>query len=416
MNTYVPPRPTHAWRGDHTRIPAWIYSDPATYDREMSVFFAGPTWNFVGLDCEIPELGSYKRGFVGNRSVIVTRDMNNAVHVLENRCSHRGTPLCWQERGQAKDLTCPYHQWRFELNGSLASVPFQHGLGAKGGMDANFDRADHGLGKLTVYRRGGAIWASFHPDPPDFETYCGPEMLANVDRLFSGKPLRLMGYSRQLIPCNWKLYWENSRDSYHATLMHTFFVLFGLFRADAAKTRVGSLAGGKHASVSSTFIGQKASADRSQMTRLDSDLRLNDMETVTPRQEFSEIAAYGLQVFPSVFMQTNLNSLLTRQLVPRSPESVELIWTFFGFADDDDELRRLRLKQANLVGPAGFVSMDDSEVLAEVQRIVSKYPDAEGVLEMGGHGTGPEDTMLTEAQLRGFYDFYRVAMGFANAA
>jgi anthranilate 1,2-dioxygenase large subunit len=107
-----------------------------------------------------------------------------------------------------------------------------------------------------------------------------------------------------------------------------------------------------------------------------------------------------------------MNSLLTRQVVPRDPENVELIWTFFGFADDDEELQRLRLKQANLVGPAGFVSMDDSEVLAEVQRVVSEYPDAEGVLKMGGSGTAPTDTMLTEAQLRGFYQFYRAAMGF----
>jgi anthranilate 1,2-dioxygenase large subunit len=112
-------------------------------------------------------------------------------------------------------------------------------------------------------------------------------------------------------------------------------------------------------------------------------------------------------------MQTNMNSLLTRQVVPRDPENVELIWTFFGFADDDEELQRLRLKQANLVGPAGFVSMDDSEVLAEIQRAVSKYPEAEGVLKMGGSGTEPTDTMLTEAQLRGFYQFYRTAMGFA---
>jgi anthranilate 1,2-dioxygenase large subunit len=414
VDTHSPSPPFRSWPLDPTRVPAWIYTDQSVFDREMAVLFGGRTWNYVGLECEIPEPGSYKRSWIGNRSIVVTRDISGGVHAMENRCSHRGTPLCWQERGTAKDLTCPYHHWRFELNGELASVPFQRGFGGKGGMDPGFDRSDHGLHKLTVYRRGGAIWASVHKEPPDFEVYCGPELLANVDRLFSGKPLRLIGYSRQLIPCNWKLYWENSRDSYHATLMHTFFVLFGLFRADGANTRVAALGGGQHASVSSTFVGQKAAiVDASEMTRLDSRLHLNDMEMVTPRQEFSEIAAYGVQVFPSVFMQTNMNSLLTRQVVPRDPENVELIWTFFGFADDDEELQRLRLKQANLVGPAGFVSMDDSEVLAEIQRAVSKYPEAEGVLKMGGSGTEPTDTMLTEAQLRGFYQFYRTAMGFA---
>ena len=99
--------------------------------------------------------------------------------------------------------------------------------------------------------------------------------------------------------------------------------------------------------------------------------------------------------------------------VPRDPENVELIWTFFGFADDDEELQRLRLKQANLVGPAGFVSMGRTAIFSPKSSAVSKYPEAEGMLKMGGSGTEPTDTMLTEAQLRGFYQFYRTAMGFA---
>lgn len=401
------------WEGGVDRVPMWIYTDPALFEREMETFFGGPTWNYVGLECEIPEPGMFRKSWVGTKPVLLVRDADGSINVMENRCAHRGTPLCWEERGQVKSLTCPYHQWTFNLSGGLVSVPFQRGINGKGGMTKDFDKTQHSLRRLKVTVRGGAIWASFNENPPSFEDYVGPELLTNIDRLFSGRPLRLLGHSRQLIPCNWKIYWENTRDTYHATLLHTFYVSFGLFRADSAKIRIAPLEGGKHNTVVSTFVGKKKTAEATQMGRLQSDMGLNDMETVTPRLEFPEQSAQGLQVFPSAFLQTNLNSLLTRQIIPRSPGTVELVWTYFGFADDDEEMQRLRLKQANLVGAAGYVSMDDSEVLSQMQRVVSKYPGGKGVLELGGSGTdaGEGDTMLTETQLRAFYAFYRDVMG-----
>src|SRR3954466_6148205 len=86
----------------HNRVPAWIYSDPELFRREMESFFYGPTWNYVGLQCEVPQRGSYKRSWVGQKPVIVTHSNDGEISVLENRCAHRGAPLCWQNRGQAK--------------------------------------------------------------------------------------------------------------------------------------------------------------------------------------------------------------------------------------------------------------------------------------------------------------------------
>ena len=53
-----------------------------------------------------------------------------------------------------------------------------------------------------------------------------------MDRVFNGKSLKILGYSRQLIPSNWKLMFENLKDPYHATLLHVFLISFGLFRGD----------------------------------------------------------------------------------------------------------------------------------------------------------------------------------------
>src|SRR5690606_14295694 len=101
------------------------------------------------------------------------------------------------------------------------------------------------------------------------------------------------------------------------------------------------------------------------------------------------------------------NCLVIRHIIPKSPTEHELAWTYFGYADDDEELHRLRMKQGNLVGPAGYVSLEDSEVLAQMQPVVSSIPDSVQVLEMGGRDTAPQETMMTETLIRAFYSFYR---------
>ena len=58
-----------------------------------------------------------------------------------------------------------------------------------------------------------------------------------------------------------------------------------------------------------------------------------------------------------------------------------------------------------------FVSMDDSEMLNQVQIGVTGYPEARGIVEMGGRDTEPADYMVTEVLIRSFYDYYRNAMG-----
>ncbi len=412
MNVTSPIDSVRHWPSETgTHVPAWIYSDPALFEDEMAAFFYGPTWNYVGLTCEIPHSGAFKRSWIGKKSVVVVRDDAGEIHVLENRCAHRAAPVCWKNKGDMESIVCPYHQWTYDLRGNLTSVPFRRGVRGQGGMPSDFALEDHGLRRLRTTVRGGSIWASFAENPPDFASYCGPEFLSHIDRLLAAKPLRLIGYSRQLIPCNWKLYFENSRDPYHATLLHTFFIRFGIYRADSPGIRTASTEGGRHMINYSANAGTQRTETAAQMTRFQNDFNLSDLESVTPRVEFADYGTCGLQLFPGVFLQQHANALGLRHIIPRDPTSVELSWTFYGYEDDDEAMRRLRLKHSNLTGPAGYVSMDDSEVLAQLQDTVSSYTEAVGVFEMGGRETEPQETMLTELGIRAFYKFYRQVMG-----
>ena len=95
--------PQEGW----TRIPFWVYTDPELFEREMETFFYGRSWNYVALDCEVPEPGAYKRSWIGTRQVIVVRQKDGGVAVLENRCAHRGSRVCWQNKGKVElKATC----------------------------------------------------------------------------------------------------------------------------------------------------------------------------------------------------------------------------------------------------------------------------------------------------------------------
>jgi salicylate 5-hydroxylase large subunit len=117
-------------------------------------------------------------------------------------------------------------------------------------------------------------------------------------------------------------------------------------------------------------------------------------------------------LWPNIIIQQQSNTLAMRQLVPRGTEQFDLMWTFFGYADDSAEMTQRRLRQANLMGPAGLVSIDDGEVMEFSQQGVRQRPGDTGMLEMGGHGVGDEDHMVTEAAIRAFYQHYRRVMEF----
>ena len=383
-----------------SRIPYWVYTDREVYEREQARIFRGPSWSYVALACEIPNPGDFVRTSVGETPVVVVRDRGGDVRCVVNRCAHRGAMFCREPHGNTTKFECPYHQWTYTLDGRLVGVPFEKGRNGEGGMPADFDVACNGLETLRVAERHGVVFASFSDDVEPLEEYLGDEMLGWFDRVFDGRELRLLGYMRQRLPCNWKLMFENIKDPYHATLLHVFLVSFGLFRADnPSSTRMDKT--GRH----SVLVSQRGKS-------LEGGLVLNDPSLLTPVKEFDGPATVVMQtLWPNLIVQQQSNTLAMRQMVPRGPTAHDLHWTFFGYADDTEEMTQIRLRQANLMGPAGFVSIDDGEVMRLSQDGVSVEVSRAGVAEMGGRDTEDADHMLTEGAIRAFYEHYRDVMG-----
>lgn len=400
------------------RVPYWVYLDQSVYELEQQRIFRGSTWNYVALEAEISNPGDFKSTAIGDTPVVVTRDRDGALHVVVNQCAHRGAKVCRQPHGNAKSFQCIYHQWNYDLKGNLVGVPFRLGVldgdCRVGGMPADFSLAGHGLRKLKVEAVNGVIFASFEDHTPPFRDYLGGLMWYYFERVFDGRPLRILGRMRQTIAGNWKLIFENIKDPYHASLLHVFLVSFGLFRADQ-KSKVEMDPTGGHAVLVSRRGEQMASAGTSDMASMKTDYTLHDRSLLAGRKEFKDDNTVVMQtIFPGLIVQQQSNTLAMRQILPMGPHAFELVWDFFGFADDDEEMRRIRLKQANLMGPSGLVSIDDAEAIEMCHKGIAAQPETCAVVELGGRDSRNEDHMVTETAIRGFYKHYRQVMGFAT--
>jgi salicylate 5-hydroxylase large subunit len=446
-STVFPTQPV--WEDDGThRIPFVAYTNEEIYRQELERFFYKGHWCYVGLEAEVPNPGDFKRTVVGERSVILVRDADGAINVVENVCAHRGMRFCRERHGNRKEFVCPYHQWSYTLKGDLQGVPFRRGVRqdgqVHGGMPADFKTSDHGLTKLKVATRGGVVFASFDHEVESFEDYLGPTILAYFDRLFNGRQLKILGYNRQRIPGNWKLMQENIKDPYHPGLLHTWFVTFGLWRADN-KSQLRMDAKHRHAAMISTRGSAGQAGSGSQVTQVSSfkaEMKLHDPSfiDIVPEawwagppspgrpqtagappggSEAHDAPSVGAPpvptavmttIFPSVILQQQVNSVSTRHIQPNGHGSFDFVWTHFGFEDDDEAMTHRRLTQANLFGPAGFVSADDGEVIEFSQQAFESKPFHRAVAELGGRGVEDTEHMVTETLIRGMYRYWRDVM------
>jgi salicylate 5-hydroxylase large subunit len=229
--------------------------------------------------------------------------------------------------------------------------------------------------------------------------------------VFDGRPLEIHGYLRQRIPSNWKLMFENIKDPYHASLMHVFLVSFGLFRLDQ-QSAMEMDDTGRHAVLVSRR-GDEASEDAAaELRSYKSKYQLQDPRLIEPVREFKGGATVVMQtVWPNLIVQQQSNALAMRQIVPLDAENFDLAWTVFGYADDPPEMRERRRRQANLFGPAGYVSVDDSEAMLLSQAGISGNDERNCFVELGGREIANHPHMVTETLIRGFYRHYRAVMG-----
>ena len=198
-----------------------VYIDQELYRLEMKHLFAN-AWVFVGHESQTPNKGDYFSTQVGDQPVIQVRHSDGEIHVLYNRCPHKGTKLVIDRTGNTgKFFRCPYHAWSFKTDGCLLAIPLKKGYQNTGLENTDSGKGMRAVGEVKNYR--GFIFCRLAESGISFEEYFGGS-LSSIDNMVdrspagrlevAGPPLRYMHH------CNWKMLVENQTDTCHPMVAH----------------------------------------------------------------------------------------------------------------------------------------------------------------------------------------------------
>jgi 3-phenylpropionate/trans-cinnamate dioxygenase subunit alpha len=202
---------------DGSWIQPEIFSDPALYELEKQRVF-GRSWLLLGHESQLPRPGSFLRTFMGEESVLVTRDRNGRIRAHLNACRHRGFQVCQEDRGVSQRFQCRYHGWTYDCDGSLVAVPGEASI-----YYNEIDKQKWGLApvaRVDTYK--GLIFGNFDADAPTLEAFLG-DMAWYLDVILDRRAggAELLGPNRWRIASNWKVVAENHcGDEYHVGFAH----------------------------------------------------------------------------------------------------------------------------------------------------------------------------------------------------
>jgi phenylpropionate dioxygenase-like ring-hydroxylating dioxygenase large terminal subunit len=217
-------------------FPASWYSDPRIYAFELDRIFTR-SWQLAAPLDQLANPGDHVVTGVAHIPIVVTRDLDGALHGFVNVCRHRAFPVA-RGNGNRKTLQCGYHGWTYELDGRLRTAP---GCGFEG----QFDKREFSLVPVAVDTFGGFVWVNPDPDaPPLRDAYPELEPLA-TERGVSFDGFRYVRRYSYEIPANWKVWVENATECYHCPTIHTksFSDAFDVSRDQYAYVNVGRLLG-----------------------------------------------------------------------------------------------------------------------------------------------------------------------------
>jgi phenylpropionate dioxygenase-like ring-hydroxylating dioxygenase large terminal subunit len=405
------------------RVHGSLYTDEAVFQAELEQIWYR-TWIYVGHESEVANRNDFVMKSIGPQPVIMVRDREGVVRLLQNRCPHRGNQVCVQDKGAAKQFTCPFHAWTFANTGELMGYAFPEGYAG----DPEADKAGLGLkpvARVASYR--GFVFGSFAADGPSLEEHLGAAA-ETLDRLCltapEGEIEVTAGFLKHRTRANWKLILENETDGYHPAFVHSS--IFGV-----ADSGIGGLYGDQSTAVTRDLGGGHTEVDlRPEFRKFDEPMRwfgttaerlpdyLARMNAAYGEKQAREIMVDGtphVMIFPNLFIAEIQLFVIQPLAVDETVQHV----TALQFKGAPDLNRRMRQQTMGSVGPAGFLLADDTAMYERTQRgLASRDPewlflgrgelrerrDVDGFLV--GHATD-------EVPSRGIWRHYRAMMELA---
>jgi phenylpropionate dioxygenase-like ring-hydroxylating dioxygenase large terminal subunit len=366
------------------RVHRDLYLSEELYALEQERLFAR-AWVFVGHASQVPKPGDYLTAEVAGRPLVLVRHQDGALHVLMNRCAHKGTMIVTDRTGNVgRAFRCPYHSWAYRTDGTLLVVPNPRGYE---GTRMAGSEAGRGLARVASAERRGFVFARVAEDGPSFADYFGPALAAldlAADRSPAGE-LEIAGAPlRSLIRCNWKVYLENVNDALHANVTHESAAI----AAGAAWRERG---GGTPPTALEQLLPFGSGEDfwvkmggrvfANGHSYLGTSQSIHSGYSAVPEYDAAMVAAYGearareilawapqnMILYPSVALKASPQTL--RVIRPLAPDRTLVeAWAFRARGAPEALLERTRLYNRMVFSPMSMVAHDDVHVFEAIQR------------------------------------------------
>ncbi len=174
-------------------------------------------WQMAAREEQIPEVGDCLLYEAPGASLIITRSAPDEIKAFHNSCLHRGMKLCAADTSVSK-LTCPFHGFSWNLDGSLAHVPAR--------WDFPEVREDNfRLPEARAERWGGFVFVNLDQDAQPLERYLGRLVPDFQD--WPRDKVYLSTVLRKTLDANWKTCIEAFLEAFHVPHIHAQALAFG---------------------------------------------------------------------------------------------------------------------------------------------------------------------------------------------
>lgn len=386
--------PKIEWPKKYNEVPKEVFVRPDLFALEKEKIFFGTEWHAIAHESEIPEKGDFKAVSHAGVPLLVSRGVDGKVRVFFNSCPHRGNEVESAPWGRKTAFECPYHRWVFSTTGKLKGCPSQREYAP------DFSRDDYGLRGPRVEIFLGLIFITFSEDTEPLDDYLG-EVKSTLAKAMGGDGrLKLIGYQKVRYNTNWKVYGDN--DSFHGPLLHKALNMLS-WQANNGTMNTTTRRG--HVYIETNIIPPP------------DDGTLSDISIVQTKSG-QQACSYAVIFYPTFVITKHIDVINLRFATPLGVDQTQVSYAYFAHADDDEEQFRQRVRQgSNLLGPCGFISMEDAAIFHRTH--IGNHTPGNAVFQKGVKAF---DTITTDYAMNDethaliHWEYYRELMGFERSA
>lgn len=169
-------------------------------------------WLFAGLVLDVPEPGDYFVYQLGPESIVVIHGEQGEIQAFYNVCQHRGNRIFTNQSGSVRQVVCPYHGWRYTLDGTLAEVPDAERFCPEVSIE------ERSLKPVKMEIWAGLVWVNLDSDAGPLAEFLGP-IAANLAP-YHFENMVLAKHQTVALDANWKTVRDNFLEQYHVDFIH----------------------------------------------------------------------------------------------------------------------------------------------------------------------------------------------------